>query len=419
MGKTARRRRETKKAPKYQRVYESLRSKIADGTYPPGELLPSDTELPKQLRVSTITVRRALDELQREGLIVRRRGKGTYVADPNGRSHDATRDLRLGVLLGASVTTELLTRSFVGSMTKGALSEWGLADLDPVIPLVQEHEVTRAVWKAPERRLTGECVGKSLQSFMRHPPFRILQGESFDGMLLLSIIDDPFIEKLIKSGTPLVIVDYPNDRFTDCADHVYLDPLPGYRAAMRHMVGKGLQRVHFVGALVNVGAPTEFMTHEELVRHWQKVGVIEEPDNFLRLSAYRQVMDENGLQVPQSWIHFASFDAEGSLRPLARQLIALPEADRPQAVVCHGRSQAEAMIDEFARHGHSIEGVGADDEAPKGRAHAVVADPVKMGKIAASLLIDRLERPERPYLDIGVKMTFKLSSTAGTAKASS
>ena len=48
-----------------------------------GDLLPSEAELCRALDVSRNTVRQAIGELEEEGLVVRKRGKGTFVADPN------------------------------------------------------------------------------------------------------------------------------------------------------------------------------------------------------------------------------------------------------------------------------------------------------------------------------------------------
>src|SRR5262249_50736553 len=52
---------------------------------PPGERLPSQTELMRKFCVSDRTVLRSLEDLRRDGWIVRRRGSGTFVADPRER----------------------------------------------------------------------------------------------------------------------------------------------------------------------------------------------------------------------------------------------------------------------------------------------------------------------------------------------
>ena len=61
-------------------VAETLRGRIKHGHYGVGELLPSARELEAEFKVSNITIRKALDRLAQEGLIVSRRGRGTQVA---------------------------------------------------------------------------------------------------------------------------------------------------------------------------------------------------------------------------------------------------------------------------------------------------------------------------------------------------
>src|SRR6266571_4875998 len=66
----------------YERVVDLVEQLIADRGLVPGDLLPSYTELTGQAGVSLITVRRALDELERVGLVRRHQGLGTFVARP-------------------------------------------------------------------------------------------------------------------------------------------------------------------------------------------------------------------------------------------------------------------------------------------------------------------------------------------------
>lgn len=63
---------------RYYRLYELLSAALQDGTIPPEGTLPSEPQLCARHGLSRTTVRRALDRLEREGRIVRRRGSGTY-----------------------------------------------------------------------------------------------------------------------------------------------------------------------------------------------------------------------------------------------------------------------------------------------------------------------------------------------------
>lgn len=64
----------------YARVKEFLKQGLSMGRWPPGALMPSESELVAQFGVSRMTVTRALRELQSEGLVTRVQGLGTYAA---------------------------------------------------------------------------------------------------------------------------------------------------------------------------------------------------------------------------------------------------------------------------------------------------------------------------------------------------
>lgn len=67
--------------PLYHQVAGILRQRIEEGVYPAGVRLNSEDELAVEFDVSRATVRQAMGELATEGLVVRRRGRGTFVED--------------------------------------------------------------------------------------------------------------------------------------------------------------------------------------------------------------------------------------------------------------------------------------------------------------------------------------------------
>jgi len=68
--------------PLYQQLRDELRERILDGSYPPLAKLPSESELIERFGVSRITVRQALRDLQKEGLVFSVQGKGSFVTKP-------------------------------------------------------------------------------------------------------------------------------------------------------------------------------------------------------------------------------------------------------------------------------------------------------------------------------------------------
>ncbi|MEY4213662.1 MAG: hypothetical protein RL458_1888, partial [Pseudomonadota bacterium] len=67
-------------APLYRQIKTLLTKRLRAGEWKPGEPIPSETELAARFRVSQGTVRKAIDELAADNLLVRRQGRGTFVA---------------------------------------------------------------------------------------------------------------------------------------------------------------------------------------------------------------------------------------------------------------------------------------------------------------------------------------------------
>ena len=89
--------------PIYQQVYEQLSAQIIRGELPPGTMLPPIRTVAKQLRVSVITIKKAWEDLEREGLLHSMVGRGCFVADVT------TGDLRnkLQVLLDTKMAKDV------------------------------------------------------------------------------------------------------------------------------------------------------------------------------------------------------------------------------------------------------------------------------------------------------------------------
>jgi len=68
--------------PFYAQLEKILYERISSGLYKSGSLIPSETQLGEEFEVSRITVRKAIEGLVSEGLLTKRRGKGTVVNDP-------------------------------------------------------------------------------------------------------------------------------------------------------------------------------------------------------------------------------------------------------------------------------------------------------------------------------------------------
>ncbi|WP_031424294.1 GntR family transcriptional regulator [Exiguobacterium sp. NG55] len=69
----------TKKKPKYETIADEIRKRIIEHVYPLEHALPDEIHLAQEFEVSRMTMKRALEILVMEGLIYRKRGKGTFI----------------------------------------------------------------------------------------------------------------------------------------------------------------------------------------------------------------------------------------------------------------------------------------------------------------------------------------------------
>ena len=76
----------------YEQIISGLKRAIGDRKLAPGDALPSFRQLAEEMLVSVITVKRAYEELEREGIIFRRQGLGTFVAEGGG---DRSREVKI------------------------------------------------------------------------------------------------------------------------------------------------------------------------------------------------------------------------------------------------------------------------------------------------------------------------------------
>jgi GntR family transcriptional regulator, arabinose operon transcriptional repressor len=115
---------EPKKRAKYIEIIENLRSDITSGRFQPGVRLPTESELIRRFAASRMTVVKAVQLLQREGLLIRRRGSGTFVAELS-----KAKGMVFGLLipgLGKSEIFELICRGIANSPAAANHSlSWG------------------------------------------------------------------------------------------------------------------------------------------------------------------------------------------------------------------------------------------------------------------------------------------------------
>jgi GntR family transcriptional regulator len=122
----------------YEEVKQKITEDLVRGRYPIGQALPAEKDLSKELDVSIGTLRKAVDELVAEGIVVRRQGRGTYVAEHDLKrllyyffhvvKHDADKKINPRVEL-VSLVSALASREEASKLQiKEGASVWRLVN---------------------------------------------------------------------------------------------------------------------------------------------------------------------------------------------------------------------------------------------------------------------------------------------------
>jgi len=99
---------QTDPRPMYQQIMGQVRQLVAVGDWAPGQQIPSIRQLAVALQISVITVKRAYLELEREGVIVTRHGKGSMVAErPDVSRRPDREELRSALAAAARIANRL------------------------------------------------------------------------------------------------------------------------------------------------------------------------------------------------------------------------------------------------------------------------------------------------------------------------
>jgi GntR family transcriptional regulator len=179
--------------PRYHQIKENISQLLEDGQLQPGDPLPGENELSERYGVSRLTVRQALGDLVKEGLLVRRQGVGTFVA-PRKSVEIRPTPLSFSALM---VKAGLVPSSQVKSLREvpashGVALRLRLSEGDPLF------EVVRV------RLINGEPVMKetthlpALESEPLHQSLYAILAEKYDVVVTR-------VEQMIE---PILMTDY-------------------------------------------------------------------------------------------------------------------------------------------------------------------------------------------------------------------
>ena len=122
--------------PLYLQLKNQLLENISAGVYAKGQKIPTENELAQNFSVSRITVRKALKELEQEGLLVRHQGKGTFVTDHSLRRDISHNSSFSDICQATGLTPGARTiKSVIEDATDSDIKELGISPDSKVIVL--------------------------------------------------------------------------------------------------------------------------------------------------------------------------------------------------------------------------------------------------------------------------------------------
>ncbi len=200
--------------PKYATIADDIRSRIHQGEYADGMKLPIENDMMQAYDVSRQTIRKAMDVLEGEGIVLRRRGSGTFV-----RRHKSI--ARTGVV--GLIATDI------------------------------SGEIPPQVLRGMERALTKEGYAMVLRSTRNHVDnerqmLAYFLDNPVDGLIIdgtKTMLPSPNIDlfkRLMDGGTPMVFINAPYRELPDCVC-VTMDDEGGAATLTNYLIDSGCRRI--------------------------------------------------------------------------------------------------------------------------------------------------------------------------------
>jgi len=349
----------------WKNIASFFRSAIEEERLPDGAPLPSESQLAEEWNVSRMTVHRAMTELQKAGLVERKRRVGTVVISPNRPA--------------AAPSTSSRTSTTIAFLIDDQRDRMAIEYIQGVSTAIPE-EYRLLLFNTqgiPERE--AECLHQ-------------LQGE-VDGILLFPINSYEnigIIEETIRQGVPVVSLD----RVIDHPDviSVISDNFGDSLTALRYLRGRGHDRIaHF-----NWGP-----------RDTPEISPVQE-----RYDAWKQIMEESGATAPQRWLRRYPQHVPADLEHLTlfahdALFSMLHQPDPPTAVFCVNDYFLVALLNACADLGivvpDQLEILSFNDGIQlmprQARAvHRIVQRTHAIGREAMEILLARIKEEESPMI---------------------
>jgi GntR family transcriptional regulator of arabinose operon len=360
--------------PKYRQVYEDLHSAIRTGAFQPGDRLPSETELGERYNSSRITVAKALDELQLQGLVSRRAGSGTHVLAPTISSGHV-----FGLLIPDLGRTEIF---------------------EPIC-----HGMMQSPLSKPHSLLWGHSMGEAAQQEKEaeHLCHRYV-AQKVSGVFFAPLeytpekdaVNKRIVSALDRAGIQVVLLDrcYAPYAMRSKYDLVGIDNRRAGFLITQHLLLHGVKRVAFIAKPLSASTV------------------------LARIAGYREALFAYGISLQQNLVCRGDPDNPNFIQKVLKDC-------RPDAIVCANDFTAARVMAGLVSRGISVPEemriVGIDDvkyssllPVPLTTQHQNCAD---IGAMAMVTMLQRVEKPDLPTRDILLQTHTVIRRSCGTHRS--
>jgi GntR family transcriptional regulator, arabinose operon transcriptional repressor len=359
--------------PLHRAIYEELLREIRSGEYGPGDRLPSEAVLCERFDASRITVAKAIQGLQRDDLVVRRPGSGTYIQTPQRAS-----SRQFGLLipdLGGTEIFEPICRGIMRSpLAKTHALVWGHAPADENGREQSAEDLCR---QFISQKLAGVFFA----------PLEYIDGSD--------MINHKIVAALDRANIPVVLLDrcYKEYPLRSTLDLVGIDNHRAGIVLTQHLWRQGARRIVFVARKLSASTMIERISGYSFALHEQRA-------EFASVVLYGDVTDER----------------------FVRSMI---EKHRPDGIVCGNDLTAARLMRTLIGLGmrvpEEVSMVGIDDVSyakflpvPLTTIHQNCDE---IGEVAMALMLERLRHPQRAAMDVRVRFELIVRESCGALLA--
>lgn len=286
------------KTPLYEQIYNSLKQDIHGGKYNDADLLPSERELGSMFGVERITVRKALENLASDGLVVKVPGLGTRVNIlPTPDFDQSHGDTILFILPESKGSMEKITDTFNAKLF---------------------YCIEKAA-RLKDYNLLYRTVGSS-------DTLATLLSANVAGIIFVSKVEDKLLLETAKANIPAVGIGNASDSFTS----ILSDDVTGAFAAVDHLIALGHQNIAAIQGMAG------YITSQQRLEGYKKAlhfaGIPFRPELIRQgdwtydggYAAMRELLDKHD-SLPTAVFAFNDVTAFGAIAAIADSGFAIPE----------------------------------------------------------------------------------------------